>query len=353
MEIISSYSVRIKEYSHIFDDTIHIYRQAVSYLIQVLDLEWNTIKDLSGKNKNNYIEKLIHKTSKNKAKYDFDHKFYKFPSYLRRTALQAALGAYSSYRSNLENWELTDKSTKKPKLTIDRNVMPVFYKGNMFEHISDYKANIKIYHKNDWTWIPVDFRKSDVDYIKHHFPDKKLSNPTIIKKGKRYSLRFAIKEYKELSTVPVDDQIIVSVDLGINNSAVCTAMISNGTVINRKFISCSREEDRLNHAINRIKKYQKLGNRPKKAWIFANNINRHIAETTADEIVKFAINNYADVIVFEYLDLKGKKNGSKKQRLALWKARRVQELVTHKAHRSGIRISRVNAKNTSKLANSL
>ena len=70
MEIVSSYSVRIKEYSHIFDDTIHIYRQAVSYLIQVLDLEWNTIKNLWGKNKNNYIEKLIHKTSNNKAKYE-------------------------------------------------------------------------------------------------------------------------------------------------------------------------------------------------------------------------------------------------------------------------------------------
>ena len=46
----------------------------------------------------------------------------------------------------------------------------------------------------------------------------------------------------------------------------------------------------------------------------------------------------------------GKKSGSKKQKLHLWKVREVQKLVTGKAHRNGIRISTVNAWKTSKLA---
>lgn len=47
---------------------------------------------------------------------------------------------------------------------------------------------------------------------------------------------------------------------------------------------------------------------------------------------------------------KGRKRGSKKQRLHLWKARRVQSIVTDQAHRLGMCVSHVNAWNTSRLA---
>ena len=56
------------------------------------------------------------------------------------------------------------------------------------------------------------------------------------------------------------------------------------------------------------------------------------------------------MIVFEHLDIKGKKRGSKKQKLHMWKKNTIQQLVLHKAHRHGIRISRVCPYNTSKLA---
>ena len=63
-----------------------------------------------------------------------------------------------------------------------------------------------------------------------------------------------------------------------------------------------------------------------------------------------AVLYHADVIVFEHLDRGGKLKGSKKQKLHLWKSQSVQSMVTHKAHRLGIRISRVNAWGTSRLA---
>ena len=52
----------------------------------------------------------------------------------------------------------------------------------------------------------------------------------------------------------------------------------------------------------------------------------------------------------EHLDLQGKKRGSRRQRLHLWKAQYVQAMVTDKAHREMIRISTVCAWNTSRLA---
>lgn len=129
MKIISSYAVKIKHYNQIFNDTVKIYQQAVTFFIQVLDSEWENLVSLSGKQKNGALEKLTHKTILNPSpKYDFDSAFYKFPSYLRRAAIQSAVGSYSSYQSALSNWEKSDQSTKKPKLSTNRNIMPVFYK---------------------------------------------------------------------------------------------------------------------------------------------------------------------------------------------------------------------------------
>ena len=52
----------------------------------------------------------------------------------------------------------------------------------------------------------------------------------------------------------------------------------------------------------------------------------------------------------EFLDTNGKRRGSKKQRLDHWRAKAVQRIVTDKAHRKGMRISRVCAWGTSKFA---
>ena len=352
MKIISSYAVKIKHYNQIFNDTVKIYQQAVTFFIQVLDSEWENLVSLSRKQKNGALEKLTHKTILNPSpKYDFDSAFYKFPSYLRRAAIQSAVGSYSSYQSALSNWEKSDQSTKKPKLSTNRNIMPVFYKKNTYSRLNDYSAEIKIYHQKDWVWLPVTFRESDVDYIKHHCTDMKEGSPVLKIKGKSASLRFSYEESVTLSEEPIKSRIVLSVDLGINNAAACTAMLSDGTVIGRKILSYPIEKDRLNHQINRIKEQQQHGNyKARKAWIFANHTNRHISEMTANAIIECALEYHADVIVFEHLDMKGKKQGSKRQRLQLWRKQAVQAMVTHKAHREGIRISRVNPKYTSALA---
>ena len=87
-----------------------------------------------------------------------------------------------------------------------------------------------------------------------------------------------------------------------------------------------------------------------KLWRLARGVNDDIAVKTAKLIVDTAVEYKADTIVFEHLDLGKKKRGSKKQKLALWKARYVQQMVTHKAHAAGIHVSTINAWGTSYLA---
>ena len=89
--------------------------------------------------------------------------------------------------------------------------------------------------------------------------------------------------------------------------------------------------------------------RTPRLWAKAKGINNSAVLTT-DFLIGLAIRYGVDVIVFEYLDPKGKKRGSMKQRLHLWRLRYVQSMVADKMHSLDVRISRVNAWGTSRLA---
>ena len=107
MKLSMTYRVRTKGFNHIFDETVCLYRQAVSFFVDVCLTEWDLISTRKfQKERVNLMESLTVKTKRNPAvPYNFSEKFYKFPCYLRRAAIAEALGKVSSYRSNLANWE--------------------------------------------------------------------------------------------------------------------------------------------------------------------------------------------------------------------------------------------------------
>ena len=179
----------------------------------------------------------------------------------------------------------------------------------------------------------------------------KQSSPTLTKRGKEWFLDFLYESDVTLSLKPVAERAVLGVDLGINNSCTCTCLLSDGTVAGRRFLRLPAEEDCLRTAIGRIKKAQQHGNRKTpRLWARAKGINDDIAVKTANFIMKTAEEFHADVIVFEHLDRTGKKSGSKKQRLHMWKTAYVQNMVESKAHRAGVRVSRICAWGTSRLA---
>ena len=353
MNLKSSYKIKIKNYNHIFKQTIKIYREAVDYMIGVCLDQWNHINPLDKKSRYNFVEKLIHKTSKNPSSlYDFDILYPNMPSYLRRKVCAEAIGKVSSYKSNHANWLEDTSKGKEPSKPIAGYIYPTFYLDNMYRETDDiYSIKIKIFIHNTWDWLKVDLRKTDMDYIQHHCYGKKKSAPTLKKVGKQWFLEFCFEKNIKLTTTPIKDQIAISVDLGINHSATMCAMKSDGTILDRKFATLSSETGSLYHSLNRIKKAQQHGNhKTPRLWARTNGYNHDISVKTANEILIFATQYNADVIVFEHLDKKGKKQGSKKQRLALWRSAEVQRIVTHKAHELGMRISHINAKGTSQLA---
>lgn len=351
MNIFSSYKVKIKHYNHIFEQTVEIYRNAVSFFIDVCDKEWDVLEPLKNLERCRKIEELTLKTKKNlNPKYDFNERFYKMPSYLRRSAINTATGSYSSYYSNLKNWE-ENPIGNKPKLQLDRNVMPTLYKDNMYIRTDDNAARIKIFHKNDWVWLDVELNNQDVKYIQNHCKFKKEYVPTLKKQGKCWYLVFPFEDKVEFQKVGIKNQVICAVDLGLNNNATCSIMQSDGTVVGRKFVNLATEKDHLDKALNRVKKAQQNGaRRCPTLWKHVNDLNTDISRKTAKEIIDFAVLYNADVIVFEHLDTQGKKKGKGKQKLALWRKQEIQKLVEHRAHILGMRISRICAWNTSKLA---
>lgn len=355
MDIVSTYSIKIKKYNNIFKESIEQYRSAVRFFIDACLKEWNEISSIASiKYRQSYIEsKTIVTKNRKIVSYNFNEVCYKMPVYLRRAAINEAIGKVSSYKSNLSNWEHEDKRTrgKQPTFTKIGNIYPVLYKSNMFIRVDDYKAKIKVYRNNTWDWIEVQLRKSDVDYIKNHCCNLKECSPTLQKRGKQWYLDFAFKQTVKFNNVPIRKQTILAVDLGINSSATCSIMNSDGAVLGRKFLHLPKEYDSLRRKIEHIKKAQKCGSRNvSNLWSYAKGVNNDISVKTAKFIMDNAVLYNVDCIVFEHLNLCGKKRGSHKQRLSLWKAKYVQQIVEHKAHANGIRISTINAWGTSRLA---
>ena len=83
------------------------------------------------------------------------------------------------------------------------------------------------------------------------------SAPTLEKRHHKYFLRFTYTEEVTLTKTPVKEQVICSVDLGINTDAVCTIMRADGTVLGRRFIDHPSEKDRMYRALGRIRRFQR------------------------------------------------------------------------------------------------
>ena len=85
-------------------------------------------------------------------------------------------------------------------------------------------------------------------------------------------------------------------------------------------------------------------------WANAMNISDDLAVKISRAIVDMAVKHSVNVIVFEHLGFKKRVRGRNKQKLHLWRKRKIQDMVEHNAHRNMIRISRVCAWGTSRLA---
>lgn len=368
-----SYGIKLKNIpmaSHrVIEKTISIYNEACEYIANVVCAEWSQVSiETTLKYREHVVENLIHATKKNPSpKYkDFDTKFYKFPSYLRRNAIDAAIGSVSSYMSNLKNYE-NDRyykisngmkfKKKRPDFNPKLNKYPTLFKDNMFNRLDRNTVEIKLFKNNDWVWVKCGLRNQDVKYIENTCVNMKELAPTLEKSGMGYKLRFTYEkkvDFKRVSSIC--DRKILSVDLGVNTSAVCSVVNGNGTVLGRKFVDMPREKDLMYRLINRVSKLQRqsgLKAKLKKIWIKIANLKKEITNKVSHKILSFAMEQNVEVIVFERLGvMKLRGYGAKKNRRKIqnWNKKTIIKKVCAKAHTVGIRYSVVNPRNTSALA---
>lgn len=349
MKITSSYKMKLIGDLKVLENSIRIYRDAIHFVIPIVDAHWDEMKDFEYSNQRMmYVENLIHSTAKNHARYDFDKKFPKFPSYLRRAVLNLALGIVSSYHSNLANWEKEPKG-QVPQLSLTHYSYPAYYKKNLFRHFDPVKQTIelKVFKNGDWVFEVYQLKTSDCRYYQTYLTSKKQNVPILQKKGRRFYVTFSYEE--EVSLVKKESiSKICAVDLGLDTDATCTIMDQDGTVYARKFISFSKEHDQLNTQLGRIKRNQKRGARHNKTlWRSVTGISQDIADKTVKAILDFGYEHGVDVFVLEYLDFKGK---NVVKRAHFWRYKRIYKVLSQRAHQYGLRISRVNARYTSRLA---
>ena len=355
MKIMVSREVRIVDAFKVFPDTIAIYQDAVSFLIDVVNEHYANVCGLPSQKAMTFIERLVHSTSTRKALYpSFDIRFHKLPSYLRRAAIMESVASVTLYRKNLAEWEVSDKLKKKPFLTRKRNVMPAFYRDNMFilnKKDGVYMAKLKLFRDGDWKWHVFNLSQADVRSIRKEFDLTDAKCPVLKKHGHRFTLSFAFETDAELPKKDKKEYSICAVDIGINNAAVCSIMKEDGTVTARRFITFTGEEDRFNRILNERKKAHSLSKcRTHRLDRFLKNHNENLARLTSSAIVEFASSEGASVIVMENLSIKGKVKGSNKERLHLWRKKDVSKRVEVLAHRKGMRFSTVWAAGTSNYA---
>ena len=361
-----SYNVEVinntNKLRHIVANTLALYNSALNYVCDVVLKHYDEINELNNLEGRMYLEHLIHNTKNNIAKYDFDSIYYKLPCYLLRDIESKAIGHIFSYKSNLDNYKKerynkisNGKKFKKREPSLSKcNLLPSFYKGNMYKMISDNKIALKIYEDNDWKYEEFKLKKNDLKYINK--TNGKRYNPEIKIIGKKIYIKFTFEiEDLKLQDKELNKRIICGVDLGVNNDATISIMNYEGTILGRHFIN-TNNKDLMNHLLNKKRKIQRnSGNYKYLRNLHINNkinsINENIVNHTVNQIIKICLSYGVDVIVFENLRHKFKRaKRSFRARLHRWRKIAVYNKAYEMAHRNGIRVSTVNPNGTSKYA---
>ena len=355
--------VAIQAQKELLQNTVSEFRCLVRCLVGVVYTHWSTIGLLDAKSQIPAVEKLIHQTANNpepKYKY-FNRRFYKFPSYYRRGAIQFAIGQVSSFVSRYRTWQSgirNRKDAKPPRLNADCGTYPPLYKGQCIKLAPNLmSAEIKVFTGQDWIWITVGLTGHRQ---RHLISTNTRKSPYLIVNDKscHLSVPFQFKTIKLK-----EKESVLSIDLGINTTAVASVINFDGTVSHREFIHPGRDIDRRDKRLKRISKKARLSVRQtgklykgfcRGLYRKAGNINREIGQKVSSRLIKIAQQYGVKYIVFEYLKnwrpRGGKRKSTLRQRFHGWLHRRIANLTEMKWSELGGQTEYVNPRGTSSYA---
>lgn len=382
MKIITSYTIKIKKQMYAYpeekdgktvlrsgpvnknliDRTSETCLSALKLCVKIFLSEWDYLSAVPAAAKKGRLNRtraadiLVHSTKKNTAKYpEFDKAAPYMPAYMRRAIIADALGMVSSYVSNHKDREALSPKERsaEPKIGFPNRYELTFYRQERdLDNMEKGLIGLKLFDGKTWNWYYFRVSPADAKYINKVSKEKKLLSPVIEKTHKGYRIRFSFEEEQELvqNDNPTAHRIL-AVDLGINAPASWSIMSADGTVHAKGVVHLRCEEDRLRHLINRKRMYQQAGKKSKSIFRMIRAANKQLAVNTCKALIRTAVRHNVDCIIFEHLSRSGSVKGKKyRERIHLWRAADVQRRVELQAHRHGMRISRVCAWGTSRLA---
>ena len=342
----------------LLENTVAIYTDIVKDLISISLSNWDALAKLpSLSQQKSLLEHLTHATRSNPAPPNpLDERYPKMPAYLRRSAYADALAAVKGWIAQVKAWAVQAPTTRgaKPTLGYPKQAFPTMYREGAYKKGKRRWVSLQLHNGKDWQWCDVPLAFSQFKQITKYMndPSADISAPTLKKKGRKWKLEYLITtRVEKLADESPGKARVCGIDLGVNTAATCVVMESDGTVIARKFVKLAKEEDRLNRALGRLRKRQAQGARKnRRFWDFIKNLNHELGVKTVGEIMEFALSYGCTTLACEYLNMSGRVRGTRKQRLAVWRAREVYEMLASSAHKKGMHIHQVSAKNTSRLA---
>jgi len=344
----------------ILEDTVTIYRDMVRRLISIVNLRWKKIAVVEAQQR--YVEQLFHPTKDNPSPkfgkfFGLGTKLYKFPSYLRRAAINDAIGHVSSFHSRYYDWQGGTRrrnTAKPPRLNTSCGVYPDLYKNQCIKISADYSnVEIKVYKNNDWAWETIKIGSLS---RRHLIPGVKQLSPTLVVKDDAASLSvpYWIPKVKANRT-----DKYCGVDIGINTTAVCSIVDESGLVHARKFIHDGAALDKRDKHLARISRKARLTKKLHKGFAKthyrkAANISKNIACSSAKQIINFAITHNASTVVIENLrnwkPKGGRKKSNLKQKFHGWVKSAIADRLEQLGQEHGIKIVSVYARGTSSTA---
>lgn len=189
-------------------------------------------------------------------------------------------------------------------------------------------------------------------------------SPTLVHKPTGWELHVPLVLQTKLKLQKITQKLktpgtkICAVDLGINRHAVMTIQDTKGRVYATKFISGTKDNHLRKRYLEKIVNLQKQTRIipederfAKDLWNKVSNLNNDIAHRVSRQIVNFAGEHGASIIVFEHLDNLKPSKGSKphwlNQKFNHWVKGRIFHYTQYKALHEGIITCRVSPKNTS------
>lgn len=338
----TKYVVYLKLTSQIYNDLILQYYQLLFNHIELLELsnqnclrklEMLTVKDKNGKKPENYIDNDV-------------------PAYLRRSAINQAIGYVRSYQKLFENYQNNEKENKKPGIATSFNSPIIFYKG-MYKDFGKNQIQLKLFDGSDWKWFPCKFKEFTIP------EEAEILSPTIIISKDYVLAHIPVKQItKDITPVKQrmqkEDVRVCGISFSnSDNFAICTVLDDKGIFQKALFVDGGdKYKFKTQKILKKIKKHREQNvnfsqGDHRNYWMKLNRISDYYAHYVSKKIVDFCLENHVQVISIADLKDVGKSFSVKVGIYSpIYLRKRIIEYLKYKAFIKGIIVTTVRSNYT-------